>query len=58
LRELAAEYGVAHTTLGRYFARPEIALQLREAGRGVLAERLAAAAQRAAERRLEREVRR
>jgi hypothetical protein len=24
LRELAADYGVAHTTLGRYFTRPEI----------------------------------
>jgi hypothetical protein len=30
LRRLAAAYGVAHTTLGRWFARPEVALQLRE----------------------------
>ncbi len=58
LRALAAEYGVAHTTLGRYFARPEVARQLREAGRGVRAERRAAAARRAGERRLQRQVRR
>jgi hypothetical protein len=30
LRRLAGEYGVAHTTLGRWFARPEVARQLRE----------------------------
>jgi hypothetical protein len=30
LRRLAVDYGVAHTTLGRYFARPEVARQLRE----------------------------
>jgi hypothetical protein len=51
LRELARDYGVAHTTLGRYFERPEVARQL-------LAERRAAAARRSARRRLEREVRR
>jgi hypothetical protein len=33
LRRLAAEYGVAHTTLGRWFARPEVARQLRELAR-------------------------
>ncbi len=58
MRALAAEYGVAHTTLGRYFARPEVAKQLREAGRGVRAERRAAAARRASERRLQGQVRR
>ena len=51
LRELAPAYGVAHTTLGRYFARPEVVRVLR-------AEQRAAAARRAAVRRLEREVRR
>jgi hypothetical protein len=58
LRALAADYGVAHTTLGRYFGRPEVARQLREAGRGVRAERRAAASRRAGERRLQRQVRR
>jgi hypothetical protein len=50
LRELASGYGVAHTTLGRYFERPEVARQLR-------AGRRAAAARRSARRRLERELR-
>jgi lambda repressor-like predicted transcriptional regulator len=58
LRALAAEYGVAYTTLGRYFARPEVARQLRQAGRGVRVERRAAAERRARERRLQRQVRR
>jgi hypothetical protein len=49
---------VAHTTLSRYFARPEVARELREAGPGVRAERRAAAAQRAGERRLQQQVRR
>jgi len=61
LRALAGEYGVAHTTLGRYFARPEVGQQLREARRALPAERRAArralAEQRAAEGRLERQVR-
>jgi hypothetical protein len=57
LRVLAAEYGVAHTTLGRYFARPEVTRQLREAGRAVRAERRAAATRRAVEQRLQRQVR-
>jgi hypothetical protein len=55
LRVLAADYGVAHTTLGRYFARAEVVRQLREAGQG---ERRAAAARRVAERRAERAIRR
>jgi hypothetical protein len=58
LRVLAADYGVAHTTLGRYFARQEAARQLREAGQSVRAERRAAATRRAAERRAERAIRR
>src|SRR5712691_4706774 len=58
LRELASDYGVAHTTLGRYFARPEVVKQLKQAGRELRAEQRVAAASRSAERRLEREVRR
>ncbi len=58
LRELAADYGVAHTTLGRYFTRPEITSQLKQSGRLVRRERRAAAERRALERRMEREVRR
>lgn len=33
LRRLACDYGVAHTTLGRWFARPEVGRQLHELGR-------------------------
>jgi hypothetical protein len=33
LRRLGAEYGVAHTTLGRYFARPAVKRQLRALAR-------------------------
>jgi hypothetical protein len=58
LRELACDYGVAHTTLGRYFARPEVKRQLRQAGRQLRAEQRALAARRSAERRLEQTVRR
>jgi lambda repressor-like predicted transcriptional regulator len=58
LRALAADYGVAHTTLGRYFARAEAARQLREANQGLRAERRAAATRRAAERRAEQAIRR
>jgi uncharacterized protein (DUF433 family) len=55
LRELASDYDVAHTTLGRYFERPEVGKQIREAAKQLRAE----AARRLAERRrLEREVRR
>ncbi len=50
LRSLAAEYGVAHTTLGRYFARPDVARELREQARALRAEQRAA-------RRAERQVR-
>ena len=58
MRALAADYGVAHTTLGRYFARPELARQLREAGQSERGERRAAATRRVAERRAERAIRR
>ena len=50
LRALAADYGVAHTTLARYFARPEVASQLRRQARALRAEQRAA-------RRAERQVR-
>ena len=42
LRSLAADYGVAHTTLGRYFARPEVASELRRQARALRAEKRAA----------------
>jgi hypothetical protein len=58
LRELASDYDVEHTTLGRYFKRPEVAKQLRQAAKQLRAEQRAAAARRSAERRLEQEVRR
>ena len=58
LRALAQEYGVAHTTLGRYFARPQVKAQLKEQAQLLRAERRAAHAERAAEQKLERELRR
>jgi hypothetical protein len=58
LRVLASDYGVAHTTLGRYFERPDVAKQLREAARLLRAAQRAAEARRSAERRLEQDVRR
>jgi hypothetical protein len=58
LRELASDYDVAHTTLGRFFEQPEVARQLRKAGRQLRAEQRALAARRLGERRLEHEVRR
>jgi hypothetical protein len=58
LRELASDYGVQHTTLGRFFERPDVARQLREAGRQLRAEQRILEARRSAERRLQREVRR
>ena len=58
LRELASDYDVAHTTLGRYFERPEVAKQIKQAAAQLRAEQRAAAARRSAERRLEQEVRR
>jgi hypothetical protein len=58
VRELAADYEVAHTTLVRYFAREEVAKQLREAAKQLREEERALADRRAHEQRLERTVRR
>ena len=58
LRALASDYGVAHTTLGRHFARPQVKAQLREQARLLRLERRAARAERAAEQQLVQEVRR
>jgi hypothetical protein len=41
LRRIAADYGVAHTTLHRYFQRREVARQLRQAAPVVAASRRA-----------------
>ena len=38
LRELASDYEVAHTTLGRYFERPELAKQIGRSGRSDVAD--------------------
>jgi len=58
LRELASDYNVAHTTLGRFFERPDVARQLRQARQELRAGERALASRRLAERRLEHEVRR
>ena len=58
LRELARDYGVAHTTLGRYFVRPEVVKQLQRAAQLNRAERRAAEARWRAEEKAEREARR
>ena len=58
LRELARDYEVAHTTLLRYFERPEVRKQLKQASEQLRAAERVAAARRAAERRQEQEVRR
>lgn len=58
MREIASDYDVAHTTLVRYFKRPEIVKQLKEAAAQLRAEERALAARRMADRRLERGVRR
>jgi hypothetical protein len=58
LRELASDYDVAHTTLGRYFERPEVAKKLRQAAKQLRAEQRAAARRRSARRRVEQQVRR
>jgi hypothetical protein len=57
-RELASDFGVSHTALSRYFARPEARRQLRQAEQLLRAAKRADAACRQAERRLERDVRR
>jgi hypothetical protein len=58
LRDIAADYDVSHTTLGRFFERPDVASQLRHARQELRAGERALARGRAAERRLEQEVRR
>jgi hypothetical protein len=58
LRELASDYNVAHTTLGRFFERPDVARQLRQARRELRAGRRALARRQSNERRLEQDVRR
>jgi hypothetical protein len=54
-RELASDYGVSHTTLSRYFARPEVGKQLKRAEQLQRAEQRAAEARWRAERKAERE---
>lgn len=58
MRDLARDYDVVHTTLGRYYERPEVARQLRQARQELRAGERALASRLSAERRLEREVRR
>lgn len=58
LRELAADYDVAHTTLSRYFGRPDVRKQLKATRRELRAEQRQVRVRRIAERRLERQVRR
>jgi hypothetical protein len=58
LRDLARDYGVQHTTLGRYFARPEAAKELKRVKRLIKAEQREAEADRRAEARAERAARR
>jgi hypothetical protein len=58
LRDLASDYNVAHTTLGRFFERPDVARELRQARQELRAGERALATRRSAARRLEQEVRR
>jgi lambda repressor-like predicted transcriptional regulator len=58
LRALAPDYGVAHTTLSRHFAHPQVAKELKRVARSLRAERRAAAARLRAERKATREARR
>jgi hypothetical protein len=58
LRELGRDYGVAHTTLGRYFARPEAVRELKRATRLNRAEQRAADARRRTQEQAERAARR
>ena len=57
-RSIAPDYGVAHTTLVRYFERPEVTKQVKQAERQLRAERRAAASRELGQRRLERSLRR
>ncbi len=58
MRSLGADYGVAHTTLLDYFERPEVARELKQAEKQMLAEQRAVADRLATKERAEREVRR
>ena len=58
LRDLARDYGVQHTTLGRYFARPEAAREPKRVKRLIQAEQREAEADRRAEERAERTAQR
>ena len=58
LRDLAPDYGVWHTTLGRFFARPEAARELKRMQRLIRTEQREAEADRRAEERAERAARR
>jgi hypothetical protein len=58
LRSLAADYGVVHSTLLRYFRRPQVVLELREADRRLAGQRKAARAKRKAESEREQQARR
>jgi hypothetical protein len=58
LRELASDYNVVHTTLGRFFERPDVVRQLRQARQELRAGERALANRRSAELRLELETRR
>lgn len=58
LRELAADYDVSHTTLSRFFERPEVARELRQARQELRAAKRAVASRRTLERQLEQEMRR
>jgi hypothetical protein len=56
-RELALDYDVAYTTLVRYFQRPEVAKQVKQAARQLRVEQRAAVDRRSVGRRLEQDVR-
>jgi hypothetical protein len=58
LRQLAADYDVAHTTLCRYFRRPEVKKRLKVLVKELRVEQRQVALRRIAERRVDREVRR
>jgi len=57
LRAIAPAYDVAHTTLARYFRRPEVVLELREAGKRLRLERRGLAERRAREREVQQRAR-
>lgn len=58
LRELAGDYDVSHTTLSRYFRRPGVSKQLKQAEQLARAERRAAEARWRAEQKAARQARR